>query len=148
MIKLFDTAERLLEFGGSVTIHLVEAGGSVLRMAPAAFDEWQSLARQIAAHGNAVLIAFLRSSPAVFGRLSNPRPGKVNESIDGGSIARILSLIAKLADKDAESVVGGISREPEALEKVSLDQFEEWIQRGIEETIEWLAEIAPQLLCT
>ncbi|HEY2866083.1 MAG TPA: VWA domain-containing protein, partial [Pyrinomonadaceae bacterium] len=134
VIKLFETAESFLEFGGSVTIHLVESGASVLRMAPAAFDEWQSLARQIAAHGNAVLIAFLRSSPAVFGRLSSSRPGTSKRAVTGESIARILSLIARLADKDAESVLAAFRASPDALEKVSLDQFEEWILRGIEET--------------
>jgi len=133
-IKLFATAERFLEFGGSVTIHLVESGASVLGTAPAAFDEWQLLAQQIAAHGNAVLIAFLRSSPGVFGRLAASRSVKSKHPAEGRSIARILSLISKLAEKDAESALAAFRSSPEALAKVSLDQFEDWILRGLDQT--------------
>jgi len=133
-MKLTTTAEAFLEFGGSVTLHLVESGASVMRTAPQAFDEWHSLARKIATHGNAVLIAFLRSSPAVFARLSSSRIGKRKSVLSGEAIGHILALVAKLADKDAESALAAFRSSPEALEKVSLDQFEEWILRGLEET--------------
>ena len=135
VIKLMTTAEGFLEFGGSVTLHMVESGASVLRTAAGAFDEWHSLARKIAAHGNAVLIAFLRSSPAVFGRLSNSRVIKSKRADTDESISRILLLIARLADKDAESALAAFRSSPEALDKVSLDQFEEWVLRGIDETM-------------
>ncbi|HYJ90906.1 MAG TPA: hypothetical protein VEV84_06345, partial [Pyrinomonadaceae bacterium] len=134
IIKLMSTAEQFLEFGGSVTLYLVESGASVLRIAPEAFDEWHSLARKIAAHGNAVLIAFLRSSPSIFNRLCIARPVNTKRAFNGEQMRRILSLIARLAEKDAESALAAFRSSPDALEKVSLDQFDEWISRGIDET--------------
>ena len=67
-----ETAGRFLEFGGSVTLHFIESGSAVLKFVPDAFDQWHSLARKMGSHGNAVLIAFFRASPAIFAKLAKP----------------------------------------------------------------------------
>jgi nitric oxide reductase NorD protein len=131
--KLLKTAEQFLEFGGSVTLYFIESGSKILQIAPDAFDEWHSLARKIGGHGNAVLIAFLRSSPVIVGRLAGPKTNRRKKTATTEAIQTVLAMVAKLADRDAESSLAAFRSSPEALEKVSLDQFEEWIGRGIDE---------------
>lgn len=132
---LMETAGRFLEFGGSVTLHFIESGSIVLKVAPDAFDAWHSLGRKIGTHGNAVLIAFLRASPPIFGKLekaTSTRRGKQRTS--GSPIEKILSLISPLADRDPESALAAFRSSPAALDQVSIDQFEDWITRGMDES--------------
>jgi hypothetical protein len=132
--KLMRTAEQFLELGGSVTLYFVESGSTILKSVPEAFEEWHLLSRKIGTHGNAVLIAFLRSSPRIFAKLVGSRPGRGKPQMTGEMLGKILSLIGELAEKDAESALAAFRSTPEALDKVSFDQFEEWIARGIDET--------------
>lgn len=132
---LMETAGKFLEFGGSVTLHFIDSGSAVLKLTPEAFDEWRSLARKMGAHGNAVLIAFLRASPAIFAglaRATSPRRRKKASTAD--AIVKILSLIAPIADRDPESALAAFRSSPAALDQVSIDQFEEWITRGMDES--------------
>jgi nitric oxide reductase NorD protein len=130
--RLMQTAASFLEFGGSVTLHFIESGSSVLRSEPAAFVAWQSLATKIGKHGNAVLIAFIRASPGIFAQLRSTHASRRRESDEVA--AAVISLVSKVADGDAESALAAFRSSPDALERVSLDQFKEWIERGIEET--------------
>lgn len=131
-VTLLDTATRFLDLGGSVTLHFVESGSGVIRRVPGAFGEWSALALKMGIHGNAVLIAFLRASPQIFDRLNaagHRRRGQLNDAV-----SRILPLIGEVAERDVESALAAFRSSPNALEQVSLDRFEEWVRRGMDES--------------
>lgn len=128
VVLLMERAGEFLEFGGSVTLHFVSSGSDVLAAAETAIDDWCALARTIAAHGNAVLISFLRASPKFFGSF---RKKKTAAMI--GDIRRVLQLTANIAEIDAESALAAFKSSAAALKKVSIEQFEEWIKKGLSE---------------
>jgi nitric oxide reductase activation protein len=128
-VKLVRSAENLLEFGGSVTLHYVSSGSEVLGTARKAFEEWNSLTLAIAVHGNAVLISFLRATPKFLGAFKVTR-GRI--SID--EIRRILQIVRKVAESDGESALAAFKSSPGALRKVSIGQFEEWVEQGIRQS--------------
>jgi hypothetical protein len=130
--RLMKTAEQFLDLGGSVTLHFIESGAAVLKLIPSGFDAWHALARSVGSQGNAVLIAFLRASPRIFERLSKGTASR-RQSKSDEAIEKILSLISDVAARDAESALAAFRSSPTALEKVSLEQFEEWIARGIDD---------------
>jgi nitric oxide reductase activation protein len=122
-VRLAETAAEFLEFGGSVTLHFVSSGSSVLRHAPDAFGEWCSVLRKIARQGNAVLIAFLGTTPRFF-----KQPG-----IDPASTRRILQLTGEIAGIDAESALAAFRSSAPALRRVTLEQFEKWVRSGLDD---------------
>ncbi len=123
-ILLAESAAEFLEFGGSVTLHFISSGSSVLEHAPEAFTEWCAVLRKVARQGNAVLIAFVRTTPKFF-----KQPAAVI-----GSLRRILQLTAVIAETDAESALAAFRSSGTALHRVSLEQFEKWIGLGLSET--------------
>jgi nitric oxide reductase NorD protein len=123
-VRLAETAAEFLEYGGSVTLHFISSGSSVLANAPDAFDDWCTVLRKIARQGNAVLIAFLRSTPKFF-----KQPG-----VDVTSLRRVLQLAAEIAETDAESALAAFRSSASALRRVTLKQFETWITTGLRET--------------
>lgn len=127
-VRLLRCAGQFLEFGGSVTLHFVASGSDVLGAADAVFDDWKLVARTVARHGNAVLIAFLRATPKVIAALTRNKREDHSEAI-----ARVLQLTAKIAESDAESALAAFKSSAAALRSVSLEQFEEWIGSGIED---------------
>ncbi len=127
-VLLLRRAGEFLEFGGSVTLHFVASGSKILAAAENAFEDWCSLARSIARHGNAVLISFLRATPMFFGSLKR---GKKDVSSD--DISRVLQLTSKIAETDAESALAAFKSSAGALKKVSIEQFEEWVETGLRE---------------
>ena len=127
-VRLLRCAGQFLEFGGSVTLHFVAAGSDVLGAADAVFDDWTLVARTVARHGNAVLIAFLRATPKVIAALTRTKREDHSEAI-----SRVLQLTAKIAVSDAESALAAFKSSASALRTVSLEQFEEWIGSGIED---------------
>ncbi len=126
-ITLCERAAEFLEFGGSVTLHFVAAGNSVLAKTPRLFDEWCEVLKKIAPHGNAVFIAFLRATPKFFGGLS----AVTKHDLD--TIERVLQLTSEIAETDAESALAAFRSSAAALRKVSLEQFEEWVETGLRE---------------
>ncbi|MBA2736201.1 MAG: hypothetical protein H0U50_05345, partial [Pyrinomonadaceae bacterium] len=68
-IRLMEKSIEFLEFGGSVTLHFVSAGSDVLKKSDAVFEDWRAVLQQIAKHGNAILIAFLRATPKFFAQI-------------------------------------------------------------------------------
>ncbi|MBK8465335.1 MAG: VWA domain-containing protein [Chloracidobacterium sp.] len=126
-ILLMLRAGEFLEFGGSVTLHFVSSGSDVLTATEAAFEDWCKLARIIASHGNAVLISFLRATPKFFGSFSKKKKATPDD------IRRVLQLTAKIADNDAESALAAFKSSAGALKTVSIEQFEEWVETGINE---------------
>ncbi|MBX7053409.1 MAG: VWA domain-containing protein [Pyrinomonadaceae bacterium] len=127
-VRLLRCAGQFLEFGGSVTLHFVASGSDVLGAADAVFDDWKLVARTVARHGNAVLIAFLRATPKVIAALTRNKREDHSEAI-----ARVLQLTAKIAESDAESALAAFKSSASALRSVSLEQFEQWIGSGIED---------------
>src|ERR1051325_5045156 len=69
-VRLLNRAREFLERGGGAALHILLSGGELLRRAPEIFDEWIKLLSVVAKHGNASLIAFVRSSPAFIRLLS------------------------------------------------------------------------------
>jgi nitric oxide reductase NorD protein len=126
-VRLMNCAGRFLEYGGSVTLHFVTSGGKTLSRFDAVFDEWCDLLVGFAKHGNAVLISLLRSSPQFFERI-----GQLKNKRDAAEISkRVLQLVREIAETDAESALAAFRSSAKALRKVSLEQFEEWVETGI-----------------
>ena len=130
VVDLTAKATDFLEFGGSVTLHFVSAGGETLRRVAEVFDDWRKVLLKIAKSGNAILISFIRASPNFFANVVNLR--KKTEVV---RIARsVLNLIEKIAETDAESALAAFRSSSSALKKVTLAQFEEWVATGLEKT--------------
>jgi nitric oxide reductase NorD protein len=126
-VRLTKKASEFLEFGGSVTLHFVSAGGEALRRVEAVFGDWCEVLLKVAKHGNAVLVAFLRSSPAFFAQISTLRNNDEVVSI----ARRVLQLVKEIAEADAESALAAFRSSASALRKVTLLQFEDWVLSGI-----------------
>jgi hypothetical protein len=101
----------------------VASGSDVIAQSRPAFDDWCALSRGIAHHGNAVLIAFLRATPKFFAQKGKP--------LETESIRRVLQLTARIAETDAESALAAFKSSAGALRRVSLKQFEEWVENGL-----------------
>ena len=130
-ITLANSASDFLEFGGSVTLHFISAGSSVLHNAEAVFEDWCAVLRSIGKQGNAVLIAFLRATPKFFQQLL--AFGKNTTDARTKAIQRVLQLTSEIAHTDAESALAAFRSSTAALKKVTLEQFEEWIETGLRE---------------
>ncbi len=126
-IELTSKAAEFLEFGGSVTLHFTSAGGDVMRRASDVFDDWREVLLKIARSGNAILISFIRASPNFFVNLLTLR--KKEEIVE--LTRKVLHLINKIAETDAESALAAFRSSPTALKKVPLAQFEEWVETGL-----------------
>jgi nitric oxide reductase NorD protein len=129
-VTLANSGVEFLDHGGSVTLHFITSGSEVLRTAPDVFDEWCGVLQKIAKHGNAVLIAFLRATPKFFKQI-----GALKQTSDSraSAIRRVLELTGTIAEKDAESALAAFRSSTAALRKVTLEQFEEWIETGLRE---------------
>ena len=134
-VLLLTRSVKFLEYGGSVTLHFVTSGSEVLKNADAAFEDWCNVLKRIGDHGNAVLIAFLRATPKFFARIALISPkGTRSETVGPETIEvikRVLQLTGKIAETDAESSLAAFRSSAAALKKVSLAQFEEWIETGL-----------------
>ncbi|MBP9109015.1 MAG: VWA domain-containing protein [Pyrinomonadaceae bacterium] len=128
-VRLMEGAAAFLEFGGSVTLHFVASGSKVLADSPTAFDDWVTVSRIIAKHGNAVLISFLRATPKFTAQISSRK-----RHAPEVSIRRVLQLTARIAETDAESALAAFKSSAGALNKVSIEQFEDWVENGLAET--------------
>jgi hypothetical protein len=133
-IKLGEAAAKIIDHGGSVTLHFLTAGAEVLRRAESVFDEWHSLLDQIAKHGNAVVIAFLRATPKFIKQIASMKlEGAVDGSIKTEAVKRVLALTREIAVNDGESALAAFRTSAFALQKVSIDQYEDWINIGLRE---------------
>ncbi len=130
VINLTAKAADFLEFGGSVTLHFVSAGGEVLRRVAEVFDDWREVLLKIAKSGNAILISFIRVSPQFFANIVTLQ--KKAEVVE--MARKVLNLVKEIAETDAESALAAFRSSSSALRKVSLAQFEEWVETGLEKT--------------
>lgn len=125
--RLLKRANSFLERGGGAALHILVAGGEILRRAPEIFDEWIELLWVVAAHGNASLVAFVRSSPG-FIRLLHAeadRAAAIELSL------RVLALTKEIAAIDGEAALACFRSSSRALRSVSIEQFEAWARRGL-----------------
>lgn len=127
VVRLMKRGSEFLEYGGSVTLHFVTSGAKTLGRFDAVFDEWCELLIEFAKHGNAVLISLLRVSPQFFKRIATLKNKKDATQIS----RRVLQLIKEIAETDAESALAAFKSSAKALRKVSLEQFEEWVETGL-----------------
>jgi hypothetical protein len=124
---LLKTANDFLERGGGAALHVLIAGGDILRRAPEIFEEWIALLWVVATHGNASLVAFVRSSPG-FIRLLNADP---NRAAAIALSLRVLALTKEIAAVDGEAALACFRSSARALRSVSIEQFEAWARRGL-----------------
>ncbi|MCD9186090.1 MAG: VWA domain-containing protein [Pyrinomonadaceae bacterium] len=126
-IRLMEKSREFLEFGGSVTLHFVASGADVLQKTDKVFEDWCDVLKHVAKSGNAILIAFLRATPKFFAQIQTLK--KKQEIV---AIAeKVLKLVGEIAEKDAESALAAFRSSAQALKKVSLEQFEEWVETGL-----------------
>src|SRR5688572_4531247 len=125
--RLLTSANDFLERGGGAALHILLAGGEILRRAPEIFDEWIALLWVVAAHGNASLVAFVRSSPG-FLRLLGADIDRA-EAIELSR--RVLTLTKEIGAVDAEAALACFRSSSRALRTVSIEQFEAWARRGL-----------------
>ncbi len=127
-ILLAEKSVEFLEFGGSVTLHFTSAGGEVLNKIESVFEDWRACLLKIARGGNAILISFIRSTPKFLSGISALRKSEGAVEV----AQKVLHLIDEIAETDAESALAAFRSSANALRKVSLAQFEEWVKSGLE----------------
>ena len=126
-LALLSRSGDFLERGGGAALHLLMAGGEVLRTLSEAFDDWVELLRAVAEHGNASLIAFIRSSPTIFQTLTSER-----ERARAIELAqRILAVTREVARVDGEAALACFRSSARALKAASIEQFEQWARDGL-----------------
>jgi len=131
-IRLGNAASKAIDHGGTVTLHFLSAGAEVLRHLETVFDEWCSILVNVAVHGNAVTIAFLRSTPRFVKQIGAIKlEGEQDGSVKTAAIKRVLRLTEEIAETDGESALAAFRSSAFALRKVSLDQYEQWIETGL-----------------
>lgn len=129
VIRLMEKSREFLEFGGSVTLHFVSSGADVLQKTDKVFEDWCACLQLIAKSGNAILIAFLRATPKFFAQIQTLKKKQEIFLI----AQKVLKLVSEIAEKDAESALAAFRSSANALKKVSLEQFEEWVETGLVE---------------
>jgi hypothetical protein len=133
-VKMLDRAEKMLDHGGSVALNFVASSGEVMRREPGVFEKWCSILEAIAPQGNAVLIAFLRATPPFFRQTAPLKlEGESAGSIKTDALRRVLHLLNRIAETDAESALAAFRSSAAALRNVSVSQYEKWVLDGLRE---------------
>jgi len=126
-LKLMRRSVSFLERGGAAALHLLIAGGEILRTLPECFDEWIDLLWAVASHGNAGLVAFVRSSPAFFQTIAASK-----DHLSAVALAhRVIALTREVARVDSEAALACLRSSAKALHTVSIEQFESWARAGL-----------------
>jgi hypothetical protein len=126
-LMLMRRATSFLERGGAAALHFLISGGEVLRILPECFDEWIDLLWAVASHGNAGLVAFIRSSPAFFQTIAAQK-----DHLRAITLAhRVIILTREVARIDAEAALACLRSSAKALHTVSIEQFESWAHAGL-----------------
>ncbi|MCA1577941.1 MAG: VWA domain-containing protein [Acidobacteria bacterium] len=125
--RLLTSANDFLERGGGAALHVLLAGGEILRRAREIFDDWIALLWVVAAHGNASLVAFVRSSPGFLRLLG----AEINRDDAIELSRRVLTLTKEIGAVDAEAALACFRSSARALRTVSIEQFEAWARRGL-----------------
>jgi nitric oxide reductase NorD protein len=126
-LKLTRRSTSFLERGGAAALHLLIAGGNILRTLPECFDEWIDLLWAVASHGNAGLVAFIRSSPAFFQTIAAQKDHDRAITL----ARRVIALTREVARVDSEAALACLRSSAKALHTVSIEQFENWARAGL-----------------
>ncbi len=126
-IRLIDSSAAFLERGGGAALQVLLTGGEMLRRVPEIFDDWISLLSVIGQHGNASLVAFVRSSPRFVRALVAE-----NKPQHAVQIARrVIDLTREIAATDVEAALACFRSSVVAVRNVSIEQFENWARLGL-----------------
>jgi hypothetical protein len=131
-LALFRHTETFLERGGAAALHVFNAGGEVLRLAPQVFADWTALLHVVAAQGNAPLVSLARHSPLFFRAL--PSQDGRGAALTGRATdlaRRVIAATRAVAEVDAEAAISCFRSAPTALRATSLEQFEQWVLDGL-----------------
>jgi hypothetical protein len=126
-LKVLDNTAGFLERGGGSALQVLITGGEILRTLPEIFDEWVRLLWTVAQHGNASLVAFVRSSPRFIRALAS----EANHDRLINLALRVINLTRQIAETDGEAALACFRSSASALRTVSIAQFEEWARRGL-----------------
>jgi hypothetical protein len=126
-LKLMRRATSFLERGGAAGLNILIAGGEILRTLPECFDDWIDLLWAVASHGNAGLVAFIRTSPAFFQTLASTK----DHGNAVGLARRVIALTREVALVDSEAALACLRSSARALHTVSIEQFESWARAGL-----------------
>jgi nitric oxide reductase NorD protein len=126
-LRLLDETIKFLERGGGSALQVLITGGAILRTLPDIFDEWVRLLWTVAAHGNASLVAFVRSGPRFIHTLAS-EPDRVR-LIDLAT--RVIKLTGEIAKTDGEAALACFRSSALALRTVTIEQFEQWARQGL-----------------
>jgi nitric oxide reductase NorD protein len=126
-LRLIKSSKEFLERGGGASLHVLTAGGSVLRAVPAAFDDWVDLLWTVAAHGNAALVAFVRSGPPFFQTIVSETTRTQAAELS----RRVIAITKEVAQVDGEAALACFRSSARALRTVNVEQFEEWAREGL-----------------
>ncbi|PYS49093.1 MAG: hypothetical protein DMF68_10995, partial [Acidobacteria bacterium] len=126
-LALLRRSADFLERGGGAALHVLVAGGEVLRTLPETFDDWINLLWTVAEHGNASLIAFIRSSPTLFQTLTGERERARAIELS----QRIIAVTREVARVDGEAALACFRSSARALKAASIEQFEQWARDGL-----------------
>ena len=126
-LRLIKRAGDFLERGGGAALHVLTAGANVLRTVPEAFDDWMELLWVVAEHGNAALVAFVRSGPPFFQTIAAETDARRAAELS----RRVISVTSEIARVDGEAALACFRSSARALRTVNIEQFEEWAREGL-----------------
>jgi nitric oxide reductase NorD protein len=126
-LKLLKSTVGFLERGGGSALQVLITGGDILRTLPEIFDEWLLLLWTVAKHGNASLVAFVRSSPRFVRSLASEADHERLINL----ARRVINLTREIAEADGEAALACFRSSSLALRTVSIRQFEEWARQGL-----------------
>jgi nitric oxide reductase NorD protein len=126
--RLLKSSIEFLERGGGPSLQILVTGGEILRALPEVFDDWLKLLWIVTRHGNASVVAFIRSSPRFVQSLAND----ANKDRSVGLCTRVIKLTSEIAEIDGEAALACFRSSTLALRTVSITQFEEWALRGLQ----------------
>jgi nitric oxide reductase NorD protein len=128
-LKVMNQTIGFLERGGGSALQILITGGEILRLRPEIFDEWLNLLWTVAKHGNASLVAFVRSSPRFLRALAR----EPNHERLINLALRVINLTREIAETDGEAALACFRSSAPALQSVSIEQFEQWARQGLAE---------------
>ena len=126
-VRLLEQTSKFLERGGGVALHVLTSGSDILRVLPRVFDEWIELLSLVSEHGNASLVAFVRSSP----RFVRAVAAQVERGQAIEIAKRVIRVTQQIARIDGEAALACFRASAQALRTVSIEQFEEWVRQGL-----------------
>jgi nitric oxide reductase NorD protein len=126
-LQLMRRSMNFLARGGAAALHLLIAGGDILRTLPECFDDWIDLLWTIAPHGNAGLVAFIRTSPGFFQTIAASKDRQSATTL----ARRVISLTREVGRVDSEAALACLRSSAKALHTVSIEQFASWARAGL-----------------